>query len=107
MLRALLWGGFGWSKGLQGSGLLGSRFCGWGLGGLGSWVLGVPRPNPLRRNLIFLISKSLAGKKTDIGWALVKGFHLSYHNKETIVFTIDPQYGNLNKNPLARTGLRA
>ena len=23
-------------------------------------------------------------------WALVKGFTLSYHNKETILFTIDP-----------------
>ena len=26
----------------------------------------------------------------------VRGFNLSYHNKETILFTIDPQYGNLN-----------
>ena len=26
----------------------------------------------------------------------VKGFNLSYHNKETISFTIDPYYGNLN-----------
>ena len=26
---------------------------------------------------------------------LVKGLNLSYHNKETILFTIDPEYGNL------------
>ena len=32
-------------------------------------------------------------------WALVKGFNLSYHNKEAILFTIDPHYGNLNKVP--------
>ena len=29
-------------------------------------------------------------------WVLVKGFNLSYHNKETILFTTDPYYGNLN-----------
>ena len=29
-------------------------------------------------------------------WVLVKGFSLSYHNKETILFTIDPHYGSLN-----------
>ena len=29
-------------------------------------------------------------------WVLVKGFNLSYQNKETILFTIDPHYGNLN-----------
>ena len=27
-------------------------------------------------------------------WILVKGFDLGYHNKETIVFTIAPYYGN-------------
>ena len=26
-------------------------------------------------------------------WVLVKGFSLSYHFKETFVFTIDPYYG--------------
>ena len=25
---------------------------------------------------------------------------LSYYNKQTIVFTVDPSYGNLNKNVL-------
>ena len=25
---------------------------------------------------------------------LVRGFDLSYHNKETMLFTIDPHYGN-------------
>ena len=43
---------------------------------------------------------SRAGRKTVSGssftWVLVKEFNLSYHNKETILFTIDPQYGNLN-----------
>ena len=34
-------------------------------------------------------------------WVLVKGLNLSYHNKETILFTIDPYCGNLNK-PLNR-----
>ena len=29
-------------------------------------------------------------------WVLAKGFHLSYHNKETILFTISPYYDNLN-----------
>ena len=29
-------------------------------------------------------------------WVLAKGFNLSYHNKETILLTIDPYYGNLN-----------
>ena len=29
-------------------------------------------------------------------WAVVKGFNLSYRNKETLLFTIDPYYGNLN-----------
>ena len=32
-------------------------------------------------------------------------FNLSYHRTETIFFTIDPCYGNLNKNPLTRTQL--
>ena len=30
---------------------------------------------------------------------LVRGFNLSYHNIETILFTMDPQYGNLNRIP--------
>ena len=30
---------------------------------------------------------------------LLKAFYLSYHNKETILFTIDPYYGNLNYIP--------
>ena len=37
-------------------------------------------------------------------WVLVQGFNVSYHNEETILFTIDPYYGNLtsipNKNPV-------
>ena len=32
------------------------------------------------------------------GWG-VKGFSLNYHNKETIVFTLDPYYDNLKYNP--------
>ena len=32
----------------------------------------------------------------DRSWALVKGFNLSYYNKETILFTVDPYNGNLN-----------
>ena len=29
-------------------------------------------------------------------WVLVQGLNLSYHNKETIIFTIDPYSGILN-----------
>ena len=29
-----------------------------------------------------------------------EGFNLSYHNQETILFTIGPYYGNLNLNSL-------
>ena len=36
-------------------------------------------------------------------WALVKGCDLSCHNKETELSTKDPQYGNLNKNPLSKS----
>ena len=36
-------------------------------------------------------------------WVLVRGFSLSYHSKETILFTIDPHYGNSNNIPLTRT----
>ena len=28
-------------------------------------------------------------------WVLVQEFELRYHNKETLVFTIGPYYGNL------------
>ena len=43
-------------------------------------------------------------------WVLVRGFNLSYHNKDTILFTVDPHYGNLNKilnrNPVWLSRLR-
>ena len=29
-------------------------------------------------------------------WVLVKGVHLSCHDKETKVFEVDPYFGNLN-----------
>ena len=32
-------------------------------------------------------------------WVLVKGFNLRYHNKETILFAMDPCYGTLNLKP--------
>ena len=48
----------------------------------------------------------LGGFGFGLYWVLVRGFHLSYHHKETILFTIDPYYGNLNQNPLARTPFR-
>ena len=31
-----------------------------------------------------------------LNWVLVSEFGLSYHTKETIVFTIDPYFGNLH-----------
>ena len=44
-------------------------------------------------------TRGLAEDLSAKDWVLVKGFNLSYHNKETILFTIDPHYGNLNKLP--------
>ena len=32
----------------------------------------------------------------DQNWVLVRGLDLSYHKRETILFIIDPYYGNLN-----------
>ena len=32
----------------------------------------------------------------------VKGLYLSYHNKDTILFAIDPNYGNLTTRTQAR-----
>ena len=32
-------------------------------------------------------------------WAPVEGFSLSYHNKETTLFIIDPCYGSFNEIP--------
>ena len=40
-----------------------------------------------------------AGTESSDYWVPVRGFSLSYHNKETILLTIDPCYGNLNKIP--------
>ena len=34
--------------------------------------------------------------RTDFFWALGKRLNLSYHNKETILLTVDPYDGNLN-----------
>ena len=56
--------------------------------GLSSGTVGVYR-------LLFLILEL-------INWVFVKGFNLSYHNKETLLallLTIDPNYGNSNKIP--------
>ena len=39
-------------------------------------------------------------------WVLVKGFNLSYHKYIILLCTIDPDYGNLKLNSLARTQLR-
>ena len=35
---------------------------------------------------------------------LVRGFELGYHYKETMLFAIDPRYGNLNKFPNKNPG---
>ena len=45
-------------------------------------------------------------KSSAIAWVLVRGFYLSYHDRETMLFAIDPHSGNLkitspNKNPVA------
>ena len=45
-----------------------------------------------------LISVAVGTDSSDY-WVPVRGFRLSYHNKETILLTIDPCYGNLNKIP--------
>ena len=47
---------------------------------------------------ILRASHQRAGESTNIDWALVKGFNLSYH-KGTMIFTMDPYYGNLNLKP--------
>ena len=31
-----------------------------------------------------------------LGWVLVRGFKFGYHNKETVLLTIDTYYGSLN-----------
>ena len=36
------------------------------------------------------------GIRVQAYWVLVKGISLSYHNQETISFTIGPYYGSLN-----------
>ena len=33
------------------------------------------------------------------GGVLVKGLNLGYHNKETMLFAIDPYYGDLIQSP--------
>ena len=33
-------------------------------------------------------------ERITFNWVLVKGFNLSYYNQETILFTIDPDYGS-------------
>ena len=38
-----------------------------------------------------------------LAWLLVKGFNLSYYNKEALLFTIDGYSGNLNQISLPRT----
>ena len=38
------------------------------------------------------------GSKLMPSWVLVKGLSFSYHNQETILFTIDPCSGNLTRN---------
>ena len=54
-----------------------------------------PLPLPPRNGVSHLTTRRL---KDPFLWALVKGTHsLSYHNNETILPTIDPYYGNLNK----------
>ena len=34
-----------------------------------------------------------------LNWVLVRGLYISSHNKETILFTKDPHYGNITKIP--------
>ena len=46
------------------------------------------------------------GNNLNPNWVLVEGFDLRCHKKGTILFTIDPYYGNL-KNPLTRTQLNS
>ena len=41
----------------------------------------------------------------ELTWVLVKGSCSSYYHKETILFTIDPYYGNLKKLLITRAQL--
>ena len=57
------------------------------------WVLGPDRSEAARYFVLHWAPKSIRRSRTV--WALVKGFTLSYHNTQAILFTIDPYYGNL------------
>ena len=46
----------------------------------------------------------IVGEKVPFPCVLVTEFNLSYHNRETILFTIDPYCGNLNLKPQALKG---
>ena len=74
------------------------------------WANSGPSEQPHSRELD--VNSALEGSRLSIRiyLVLVKRFILSYHNKETILFTIDPGYGNLNikslnKNPAYSTTL--
>ena len=47
--------------------------------------------------MLFSTRPSQAQVAQHLVWVLVKGVRISYHNKETILCTIDPDYCNLNK----------
>ena len=65
----------------------------------GDWALPVVTSCCCRLQCVRqLVSNRCAKHKTTavpIYWVLVKGFTLSYHTKETFLFTIDLHYGNL------------
>ena len=42
------------------------------------------------------VARAFLRRPDALNWVLVKGFNFSYHNKETILFTFDSYYGNLN-----------
>ena len=46
-------------------------------------------PKPLNPKLIASILQDIF-----LNWILLKGLKLSYHNKETILFSVAPYYGN-------------
>ena len=49
------------------------------------YIYMAPRPGAIGENRVF----------GGMLWVLIEGFILSYYNKEAILFTVDPYYGNL------------
>ena len=79
----------------------GLRVQGFGFEGLGLkalWVLGITSP--------CILEMCMAHPGAPVFWVLVKGFNLSYHTEEALLFTfLDPYSGILDSTPEQEPGL--